>query len=175
MPDLPLLLPSQKSLIIDLVEADACVPPNKRMHFIAYHWPSSKEETALISHPGLKNGNRNIFLGDLTVLAQKGLIQLSGSSDKSYQVTILPDLYLHYGFIKQPILPEARAAVREVLTTTLTNAQRALRVLELRAARYGETLIPSYLALDLDDKRVEIVDLEQHIQQLDLENDTAES
>lgn len=172
MPDLPLLLPPQKSLVIDLVEADAGLPPNKRMHFIAYHWPSSEEETALIAHPGFKGGNRHIFLGDLTVLAQKGLIQLSGSSDKSYQVTILPDLYLYYGFIKQPLLHEARAAVREVLATTLINAQRALRVLEMRAARYGQTHLPSDLALDLDDKRVEVTDLEQRIQLLDRESDT---
>jgi hypothetical protein len=87
-------------LLIDLVEADASVPPNKRMHFIAYHWPSDEEETALIAHPGLKGGNKNIFLGDLTVLAQKGLISLSGESAKSYQVTIQPEAYLCYGLLR---------------------------------------------------------------------------
>ena len=65
MPEIPLLLPPQKALVIDLVEADAGLPPEKRTHFVAYHWQGDDQETALIAHPGLRGGNRNVFLGDL--------------------------------------------------------------------------------------------------------------
>jgi hypothetical protein len=170
MPNLPLLLPAQKSLIIDLVEAAERVSPEERTDFTVIRLRGDDGEKLHLSHPGIETITPGVVFSDFQVLAHNNLLLLDG--ERSYRITLLPEAYVVYGSIKQPILPEARAAVREVLATTLTNAQRALRVLELRAARYGETHIPSDVARDLEDKKVEIADLEKHIQMLDSKNDT---
>jgi hypothetical protein len=74
--------------------------------------------------------------------------------------------YLQYGLIKAPPVPAARAAVREVIATTLGDARRALRVLEMTAARYSKTLLPSHIAIDREDKRDEIAGLEKRLAEL---------
>jgi hypothetical protein len=168
MPESALLLPVQQALLIDLVEAAERVPPTQRAYFIAYRHQGDNTENAFLTHPGLDGGHRNIFFGDLETLAHNDLVLLNGEAKRSYEVTVLPEAYLHYGAIKQPTSPEVRAAVREVAAGALVRARRALHVLERTAAGYGSIHVPPHIAIELEDKRAEITELEQRLKDLDM-------
>jgi hypothetical protein len=166
MPELPLLLPIQKALLIDLVEAAERMPSTQRAHFIAYRRQGDDTETTALAHPGLESGHKSIFFGDLRTLAHNGLLLLDRQAEKSYEITLLPEAYLQYGAIKQPTSPEVRTAVREVVAGTLARARRALRVFERTAAAYGSVSLPPHVAIELEDKRVEVAELEQRLKDL---------
>jgi hypothetical protein len=90
--DVLLLLPSQKNLLVDLVEAAEQVPLDKRSYFTLYWSQGDGTELAAIKHPGFEKSDRNVFRGDVDVLTHYGLLLVHLREGKqSYQFTLLPN------------------------------------------------------------------------------------
>jgi hypothetical protein len=166
MPQLPLLLPAQKELLIYLVEIAERAPKDRREHFRIYYDDSQGKETLSFRHPGLGPSSATAPFSDFEILAHNGLLLLQPRRGH-IDMLLLPEAYQYYGHIKDPTSPTVRAAVREATQGTLERAQRALRVYERTAAGYGSLSLPPHIALEMEDKRVEVEDLEQRVAELD--------
>ena len=163
MPDLALLLPVQKVLLAEMVEAAERLAPEQRTHFRAFRYVGRDKELTALSHPGLAQSRSYVFFGDLKVFAHFGLVLLSHMGKNGYEIVLLPQAYLYYGTIKQPTLPEVRVAVRDVIAATLQRARRELYVLERAAATYGSESVPAQVAIELEQKRLEAAELKQRL------------
>ena len=173
MPELPLLLAIQQDLIVTLVEAAEHVAPERQIRLLAVSQESQHPDRVMLCHPGFGMQGAMVFIGDLEVLAYRGLILLAaaGTIEGLYHITLLPEAYAYYGEIKHPSSPNVRAAVRGVTASALERATRARYVLEHAAAIYGSAAIPAHISIELEDKRAEIARLQQRLAALDAAGD----
>jgi hypothetical protein len=166
MLEFPYLLPKQKQLLYDLVDAAEQATQEQAPRFIVVIHTGGNQEHVSFSDAGLKIRQGNIAFDDILVLAHHRLILFDRRSENSYRLTLLPEAYLYYGVNKNPSSPTALAAVREVLSDSLKRAVRACRVLEHTAAAYGSVSLPPQIAIELEDKRDEIKQLEKRLEEL---------
>lgn len=111
-----LLEDEQKKLLSILVEAVCNTPPDQRQQFV---FTKSFEES-LLEHPGLAEGGRKVYKGDVEFLADEKLIALSPRSNNSLMFDVTPRGFKYYKEMKQSLDQPTRNIenmVRDYLAT----------------------------------------------------------
>jgi hypothetical protein len=93
-----LLEKEQKELLMELVEFDRNVPRDKRQKFVV-HGGDDKE---ILGYPG-RNLTKRIYLGDVEILGQEGLLAISYSPHGTLKFDITPLGFRYYEDLKQKL------------------------------------------------------------------------
>ncbi len=92
-----LLEQEQKELFVALVEASRNVPREGRQKFF---FMATFVDSG-IQHPGLPDGQMNVYKGDIEILGDAGLVRLAYESDSSMSFDVTPLGFKYYEYLKQ--------------------------------------------------------------------------
>jgi hypothetical protein len=92
-----LLRPEQEDLLVTLVEAERNVPRDQREQFI--YFPSMGDPS--LAHPGLPGREVSVYLGDLDVLSNAGLLNETRTRSGTRHFDIAPAGFAMYEEIKR--------------------------------------------------------------------------
>jgi len=107
-----LLEKEQEELLMVLVEASRNVPREQRQKFIAVQ--TLGRTLAEVIHPGLPNDFEGVYIGDLEILAQQGLLNLSYGQYSSVNFHVTPFGTRYYEWLKGNKREPARQVEQEV-------------------------------------------------------------
>lgn len=89
------LEPAQEALLIKLVEASRNQTPARRRSFSTM----SGDDKVMVHHPGLPTGEV-VHPGDITILAQEGLLAITGQTNAGVLFDITPSGIEYYSYLK---------------------------------------------------------------------------
>jgi hypothetical protein len=92
-----LLRPEQEDLLVTLVEAERNVPRGQREQFI--YFPTMADPA--LAHGGLPGREVQVYLGDLDILSNAGLLNETPTRSRSRHFDITPDGFAMYEEIKR--------------------------------------------------------------------------
>ena len=92
--DQALLEQEQKELLCKLVEAQQSRPRDQRQKFMLFHGVGSP--LAELSHPGLPEGEADVYEGDLEALCMAGLLSVTYGSRGTPNYDVSPHGYQYY-------------------------------------------------------------------------------
>jgi len=109
-----LLEKEQQELLITVAEAARNVQRRKRQKFSVIELVGGTP----LEHPGLPDGQLEVYIGDIQILGRTGLIALSHDSDGGYSFDVTPLGFQYYEYLKrldgQPIR-QMETEVREYI------------------------------------------------------------
>lgn len=89
----------QNDLLVMLVEATRNVPRDQRQKF----WVVQADGGDFSIHPGLPGGHANIYMGDIEILANEGLLNLSYGPSGTPQFDVTPTGFAYYDHLKKQL------------------------------------------------------------------------